>query len=69
MIVINDGYASRARMLNGTGGIISKIPEFGAVGKVKTPKIVAHPIVPVEQIDLAVFDNRAAKAPADADRP
>ena len=58
MIAVQDRYTSRAGKHNTSGSVIGKIPEFLAIGEVQTPQVVTHLVIPVEQVHLAVFDNR-----------
>jgi hypothetical protein len=69
MIAVNDRYTSRAGKHSISRGIIREIPEFLAIGKVKTPKVITYLIIPVEQIYLTVFDNRSAKTSANRNSP
>jgi hypothetical protein len=69
VIPINGRHTARAGETNGPGRIIGEIPEFLATGKVKTAKAGAYLIVPVEQIELAVLDNRSSVSPPNRDSP
>ena len=69
VIAVNDRYASRAWKRNTPGSVVCRIPEFLAVGKVKTPKVITYLVIPVEQVHLAVFDNRSAVTSANSNGP
>jgi hypothetical protein len=69
VIAVNGRYTSRAGEADRPGSIIGDIPEFFATGKVETTKVIAYLIVPVEQIDLAVLDDRSTVSPANSNDP
>jgi hypothetical protein len=69
VVAVDGRYAARAGKRNASGSIVGETPQFFPVGKVKAPQIVADAVIPIQQIDLAVFDNRSTVPPADSDRP
>jgi hypothetical protein len=69
LVTVDGRYASRARETDRPGSVIGKTPEFFATGEVEAPKVIAYLIVPVEQIDLAVLDDRSAVPPANSNSP
>jgi hypothetical protein len=48
MVAVNRWYTSRAGKHNRSGSVVCKIPEFFAIGKVKTSKIITNLVIPVE---------------------
>jgi len=69
VIAVDGRYASRAGKRNTPGSVVGEIPEFLAIGKVKTPEVITDFVIAIEEIDLAVFDNRSGITPADVDSP
>jgi len=69
MVAVNGRHAARARKHDRSGGVIGEVPEFLAVGQIETPEVIAHLIISVEQIDLAVFDDGSAEASANTNSP
>jgi len=61
MIAVHGWHASRAGKHRCPGSVVSKLPEFFACGKVQATERVPHLIIPVEEVNLAVCDNRAAE--------
>ena len=69
MIAVHGWHASGAGKHRRPGSVVSKLPEFFACGKVQTTQHIPHLIIPVEEVNLAICDNRAAETLSHRNRP
>lgn len=69
MTAVHDRHAARTGEHNASGRLIGKIPELAAIGQVQTAEVVTRFIIPVEQVDPAVFDNGSAITYTNRDGP
>jgi hypothetical protein len=69
MIAVHDRHAARAGKHHRSGSVIGKTPEFLAIGEVQAPQVIPYLIIPVEQVHLAVFDDRTTIAYTNRNSP
>ena len=69
MIAVNGRDTSGAGKHRRSESVIGVFPGGLASGKIKAPEAITHRIIPIEQVNVAVFDDRTSITSANRNGP